>query len=170
MGLEFLLGGARSGKSALAVRRASEWGGPVVFIVTGEARDEEMAERIARHQAARPPEWTTVEEPLDLGGALARAPEEAFVVLDCLTLWAANALEAGWSEARVVQVAAEIAAATAARSVPAVVVSNEVGLGLVPDTSLGRSFRDVLGRVNAVFAESAERACLVVAGRTLELG
>jgi adenosyl cobinamide kinase/adenosyl cobinamide phosphate guanylyltransferase len=170
MPLTFLVGGARSGKSSLAVRLAAEWEGPVVFVATAEAReDAELAARIARHRLERPPAWTTVEEPLDLAGGLAGAPDDAFVVVDCLTLWAANAVEAGWSDENVERVAAETAAAAAARPSPAVVVSNEVGMGLVPATPLGRSFRDLLGRVNAVYAERADRACLVVAGRTLEL-
>ncbi len=171
MPLTFLLGGARSGKSALAVRIASEWGGPVVFVATAEARDDvEMSARIARHRRERPPAWTTVEEPLDLTGALAHAPEGACLVVDCLTLWAANALEAGWDDEAIERTAVEAAALAAARTALTVVASNEVGMGIVPDAPLGRAFRDVLGRVNAVFAGEAEHAFLVVAGRRLELG
>jgi adenosylcobinamide kinase / adenosylcobinamide-phosphate guanylyltransferase len=171
MPLTFLLGGARSGKSALAVRLASEWGGPVVFVATAEARnDVEMSARIARHRLERPPAWTTVEEPLDLTGALAHTPEGACLVVDCLTLWAANALEAGWDDEAIERTAVEAAALAAARTALTVVASNEVGMGIVPDAPLGRAFRDVLGRVNAVFAGQAERAFLVVAGRPLELG
>jgi adenosylcobinamide kinase / adenosylcobinamide-phosphate guanylyltransferase len=170
MPLTFLVGGARSGKSALAVRLASEWDGPVSFLATAEAGgDEELAGRIARHRRERPAGWLTVEEPLDLLGELRRAPEQAFVVVDCLTLWAANALQVGWSEEEVERAAATTAALAAERQSPTVVVSNEVGMGIVPATAVGRSFRDLLGRVNAVFAGRADRAYLVVAGRTLEL-
>jgi adenosyl cobinamide kinase/adenosyl cobinamide phosphate guanylyltransferase len=169
MGLTFLVGGARSGKSSLAVRLAAESGRPVVFVATSEARDEEMAARIESHRAERPPEWSTVEAPLNLVGTLASAPEDACVVLDCLTLWTSNALEAGWSGEAVEEAAEEAAELAAARGAPTVVVSNEVGLGVVPDTPLGRRYRDVHGRVNAIFAAAAERACLVVAGRSLEL-
>ncbi len=170
MPLTFLVGGARSGKSALAVRLASPWEGPVVFLATARAGDdEELAARIARHRRERPVGWQTVEEPLDLVGELERAPGEAFVVVDCLTLWAANALQAGWSEEDLESAAAATAALAAERVSPAVVVSNEVGMGIVPATPLGRSFRDLLGRVNAVVAARADRACLVVAGRTLDL-
>jgi adenosylcobinamide kinase/adenosylcobinamide-phosphate guanylyltransferase len=169
MSLTFLVGGARSGKSALAARAASEWGGPVAFVATAEARDEEMAARIARHRAERPDDWMTIEEPLDLVAALGRASADACVVLDCLTLWTANALEAGWSDEAVEAAAGELAARAKERAAPTVVVSNEVGMGLVPETQLGRRYRDVLGQVNAIFAAAAERACLVVAGRTLEL-
>jgi adenosyl cobinamide kinase/adenosyl cobinamide phosphate guanylyltransferase len=170
MPLTFLVGGARSGKSALAVRLGSEWEGPVTFVATAEARDdEELAARIARHRRERPAGWPTIEEPLDVLGELERAPENTFVVVDCLTLWAANALEAGWTEEELERAAADAAALAAARKAPTVVVSNEIGMGVVPATPLGRSFRDLLGRVNALFADRADRAFLVVAGRTLEL-
>jgi adenosyl cobinamide kinase/adenosyl cobinamide phosphate guanylyltransferase len=169
MGLTFLVGGARSGKSTLALGLAGESGRTIVFVATSEPRDEEMAARIERHRRERRPEWSTVEAPLDLAGALAAAPEEACVVLDCLTLWTSNALEAGWSDEAVGREAEEVARLAASRIAPTVVVSNEVGLGVVPDTPLGRRYRDVLGSVNAIFAAAAERACLVVAGRALEL-
>ena len=98
MGLVFLVGGARSGKTALALGLAADSGGPVVVVATGEARDEEMAARIERHRAERPQDWSTLEVPVDLTRALAEAPEDACVVVDCLTLWTSNALEAGWSD------------------------------------------------------------------------
>ena len=171
MGLVFLLGGARSGKSALAVRLAAESGAPVVFVATTELRgdDEELRARVDAHRAERPPSWATVEEPLELAHALREAPAEACVVVDCLTLWTANALEAGLDDAAVERAAVEAADVAASREALTVVVSNEVGLGVVPATPLGRRFRDVLGRVNAVFAAAAERASFVVAGRELEL-
>jgi adenosylcobinamide kinase/adenosylcobinamide-phosphate guanylyltransferase len=170
MAVRLLLGGARSGKSALAVRLAKAWHGPVVFVVTAEARDAEMADRIERHRHDRKAEWKTVEEPIELVAVVGGVRDEAFVVVDCLTLWVANLLEAGWTEDAVEQAAREAASVLAARTAPTVVVSNEVGLGLVPETALGRAYRDVLGRVNAAFAEAAETAQLVVAGRVLDLG
>ena len=170
MAMTFLVGGARCGKSALAVRLASDWDGPVVFLATAEAGDDEdLAARIDSHRRERPARWQTIEEPLDLSGRLKDAPDRACVVLDCLTLWAANALRAGWSDEEVERAAADVAALAAGRRGLSVVVSNEVGMGVVPATPLGRSFRDLLGRVNAIFAGQADRACLVVAGRTLEL-
>jgi adenosylcobinamide kinase / adenosylcobinamide-phosphate guanylyltransferase len=169
MGITLLVGGARSGKSARALRLALEWEGQVVFVATGEGRDPEMADRIARHQLERPASWRTVEAPLELVRAFDSIPSRAFVILDCLTLWVANALEAGWSDEDVERAAAAVATIAAAREQPTVVVTNEVGLGLVPQTQLGRTYRDLLGRVNAVFAAEAEQAYLMVAGRTLEL-
>jgi adenosylcobinamide kinase / adenosylcobinamide-phosphate guanylyltransferase len=169
MSLVLLLGGARSGKSALAVRLAERSGQPVTFVATAEARDEEMAERIARHQAERPADWTTIEEPVDLAGALARAPADSCLVLDCLSLWLANALERGLEEEAIRSRAADAAARVAAREPLSVAVSNEVGLGVVPATDLGRRYRDLLGGVNAIWAEASNEAVFVAAGRLLPL-
>ena len=169
MSITLLVGGARSGKSARALRLALDWEGQVVFVATAEGRDPEMADRIARHQLERPASWRTVEAPLELVRAFDSIPARAFVILDCLTLWVANALEAGWTDEDVERAAAAVATIAAAREQPTVVVTNEVGLGLVPQTQLGRTYRDLLGRVNAVFAAEAEQAYLMVAGRTLEL-
>ncbi len=169
MGITLLVGGARSGKSARALQLASEWDGQVVFVATAEGRDAEMAARIARHRLERPASWRTVEAPLELVRAFDSIPARALVILDCLTLWVANALEAGWSDEDVERAAAAVATIAAEREQPTVVVTNEVGLGLVPQTELGRAYRDLLGRVNAVFAAQAEQAYLMIAGRTLEL-
>lgn len=169
MTLTLLLGGARSGKSALAVRRAQGTGRPVVFVATGEAGDAEMRERIRRHQAERPAGWTTTEAPLDLDAAVAAVPKGSVAILDCLSLWVANLMGAGTSEAGVEARAERVASACATSSTTWFVVTNEVGMGLVPMSSLGRDYRDLLGRVNATFARHADLAQLVVAGRTLTL-
>ena len=168
-GLTLLLGGAGSGKSRLAVRLAQASGLPVAFVATAEARDPEMAERIERHRRERPEAWLTVEEPVDLRGGVARVPASAFLVIDCLTLWTANLLDRGWARPDVAAEAEAVASLVAGRPGPAVAVSNEVGLGIVPASELGRRFRDVLGQVNAVWAEAADAASLVVAGRLLRL-
>ncbi|HWL90250.1 MAG TPA: bifunctional adenosylcobinamide kinase/adenosylcobinamide-phosphate guanylyltransferase [Actinomycetota bacterium] len=169
MGLTVLLGGARSGKSDLASRLASAADGPVVMIVTAEARDDEMTERIQRHREARPATWTTVEAPVDLATAVRDLEPDAFVVLDCLSLWVSNAMEAGLDDTRIVEEAREIATALAKREAPSVVVSNEVGLGIVPVNALARRYRDTLGRVNATFVGEADRAYFVVGGKALAL-
>lgn len=169
MALAVLLGGARSGKSSLAVRRASAWPGPVVFVATGAALDAEMAERIARHRAERPSGWTTREAPLELEAALADEAPEAGLLVDCLSLWVANLLERGDGDGEVEAHAGRAAALAAGREGPSIAVSNEVGMGIVPMHPLGRRYRDVLGRVNAIWAGAAERVELVVAGRVLPL-
>ena len=169
MPLTLLLGGARSGKSTLALRRASHSGVAVVFVATGEAGDDEMAARIARHRAERPAQWTTVEEPIDLAGALAACPPQACVVVDCLSLWVANVMGRNVDDREIERLAGEAAALAAGRRAPTIAVSNEVGLGVVPEHPLGRRYRDVLGRVNALWATAANEALLVVAGRALRL-
>jgi adenosylcobinamide kinase/adenosylcobinamide-phosphate guanylyltransferase len=166
MSLVMLLGGARSGKSALAVSLAGE---QATLIATALAVDAEMAERIQRHRDERPAAWTTVEEPIDLRRALAGVEPEQTAVVDCLSLWTANLLEAGWTDTEVEQEAGVAAAEAAGRPGTTIAVSNEVGLGIVPVTPLGRRYRDVHGRVNAAWAKAADRAVLVVAGRMLEL-
>ena len=162
-----LLGGARSGKSATAVRLAGDTGLPVTFVATALAGDEEMAHKIRRHREARPPAWKTIEAPLDLLGAIASAADVDFLVIDCLTLWVSNLLGEGADAADIDADAEAIVKELHGRR--CVVVSNEVGLGIVPVNDLARSFRDVLGSVNARFAASADRALFMVAGRALDL-
>ena len=169
MSLTLLLGGARSGKSALAVHRAGALGRPVVFVATAEARDTEMRDRIARHRAERPADWTTREEPHDLHHAIEQAPAAATVVVDCLSLWVANLMERGDDPAAVEAAADRVARRAAQHTGPVIAVSNEVGMGIVPDHPLGRRYRDHLGRVNAIWAHHAHEALLVVAGRTMTL-
>ena len=172
-----LLGGARSGKSSLAEKIAAEEGGDaVLYVATAEAGDEEMADRIARHQAARPENWRTLETPTGVGQAVKQAWQgEAVVLLDCITLLVNNLLPSGVGFEQVsVQVEeyervviAEIdALLEAAGEIEAhfLVVSNEVGMGLVPPYELGRAYRDILGRANRILAEAADEVFFLVAG------
>jgi adenosylcobinamide kinase/adenosylcobinamide-phosphate guanylyltransferase len=170
MGLTFLLGGARSGKSRLAASLASSCGRRVTFIATAEGRDDEMSARIGAHRAARPAAWTTVEEPLDLERAVDAVDDDEVVIVDCLSLWVSNAFEAGMTANGIAETARAVAGMLARRSTPVIGVSNEVGLGIVPMHPLGRAYRDALGTVNAVWAAAAERTFLVVAGKVLPLG
>jgi adenosylcobinamide kinase / adenosylcobinamide-phosphate guanylyltransferase len=163
-----LLGGARSGKSELAVRLARESGRPVTFLATGEAGDDEMRERIALHRAGRPTGWTTIEEPRELRRAIEEAMPPDTLIVDCLSLWVANLIETADPEA-VERESVEAARAAADREGLTIAVSNEVGLGVVPPTPLGRLYRDVLGRVNAAWVDVSESAALVVAGRRIPL-
>jgi adenosylcobinamide kinase / adenosylcobinamide-phosphate guanylyltransferase len=165
MTLVLLIGGARSGKSRLALDRAEREGAPVWFIATGEALDAEMTDRIERHRAERPAAWSTVEEPVELERALAGVPDGATAVVECLSLWVANVFESTPVE----ELSAAAARVAAGRPGLTIAVTNEVGLGIVPDNALARAYRDALGRVNAQWAEAADEAQLVVAGRTLAL-
>jgi adenosyl cobinamide kinase/adenosyl cobinamide phosphate guanylyltransferase len=162
-----LLGGARSGKSTLAVKLAGSYRGGVTVLATAEAGDEEMADRIERHRRSRPSEWRVVEEPLRVAQAAAEA--EGLLLLDCLTLWVSNLTGAGWSSQAVLDEAGALARVLAGRTEPAVVVSNEVGWGIVPASAEVRAWRDLMGSVNQVVAASAEKVMLVVAGRVVEL-
>jgi adenosylcobinamide kinase/adenosylcobinamide-phosphate guanylyltransferase len=166
--LVVLLGGARSGKSQLAVQLAERAASPVVFLATGEAGDEEMADRIARHRQERPASWSTVEEPVELERAVHEVDDAATLVVDCLSLWVSNLIET--RTAPEIELAAEAAAqVAAARPGMTVAVSNEVGLGIVPDNALARAYRDVLGRVNALWVAAAGESYFVVAGRMIKL-
>jgi adenosylcobinamide kinase / adenosylcobinamide-phosphate guanylyltransferase len=166
-GLALVLGGARSGKSAFAESLVGASGLAPVYLATAEARDGEMAERIVHHRARRGPAWRTIEEPLALEAVLAeQAREGAAVLVDCLTLWLSNLMHAGDEpEARASALCAQ------ARALPGLIVfvSNEVGLGLVPETPLGRRFRDAQGRLNQAVAAVADRVVFTAAGLPLYL-
>ena len=172
--LILVLGGARAGKSTFALRLAKELtaDGQVCFIATGQASDDEMAERIARHREERPAHWNTIEEPYQLDEALAQAGA-ANVVIDCLTLFVSNWLlrfeDESQCETALQKVVESLLARIRSQPRTVICVSNEVGLGLVPDNRLGRSFRDLLGRVNQQFAAAADEVLLLVAGLPLHL-
>ncbi|MEM9667427.1 MAG: bifunctional adenosylcobinamide kinase/adenosylcobinamide-phosphate guanylyltransferase [Pseudomonadota bacterium] len=164
---QLILGGARSGKSRRALSLAEELGAKRVFIATAEAFDEEMATRIARHKDERGVGWTTHEAPLDLVETLKKIGEESDVCLvDCLTLWLSNLMH---HEHDVESETARLCATISAFPVPIILVSNELGLGLVPETALGRAFRDAQGRLNQAVAASCERVEFVAAGLPLIL-
>ena len=170
-GARFVLvtGGARSGKSRFAKARLGELapGGPWRYVATAEAGDDEMAARIARHRARRGPEWRTREAPRDLAAALAgRDDGAAGILVDCITLWVTNLLLADYSDDGIVAAAAALPRAVA---VPTIVVTNEVGAGIVPDNPLARRFRDLAGLVNQRLAAASDEAWLVAAGLPLRL-
>ncbi|SDX51092.1 bifunctional adenosylcobinamide kinase/adenosylcobinamide-phosphate guanylyltransferase [Roseicitreum antarcticum] len=164
--LTLILGGARSGKSALAEAEVTARPGPWTYIATAQAFDTEMAERIAQHRADRVPGWRTVEAPLDLAGALKALPPGQPVLVDCLTLWLSNHLLA---EHELIVVNNGLMAALQARRGPVWLVANEVGLGIVPDNALARRFRDAAGRLNQQIAAQADRVVFVAAGLPLML-
>jgi adenosylcobinamide kinase/adenosylcobinamide-phosphate guanylyltransferase len=159
--LTLVLGGARSGKSRYAEWLITTYPQPWIYVATAEARDEEMAERIAAHKARRDVGWRTVEAPHALADALFAAPAGAAVLIDCLTLWLSNLLESG---ADIEGQTARLQEALAERTGPIVIVSNEVGLGIVPDNALARRFRDLQGNLNQRLAAQAERVIMMVAG------
>jgi len=169
MATTVLIGGARSGKSALALELAAAFDGPVALIATGEARDGEMAARIEQHRRKRPSHWSTIEEPIEIAKALESVADGAFVILDCLTLWIANLMDRGFSEKEINDRARDALEAAVLRAPPVVVVTNEVGSGIVPDNPTARAYRDLLGSINSIFANDARRVLFVAAGRVLSM-
>lgn len=160
--VDFVLGGARSGKTGVALARAEASGLSAVMVATAQAHDAEMEARIAAHRAERGPDWGLVEEPLALADVVTReAGEGRVLVVDCLTLWLSNVL---FADRDVEAEIAGLAAALERVGGSVILVSNEVGLGIVPENALARRFRDLQGRLNRQIARVAERVTLVVAG------
>ena len=184
--ITLVIGGARSGKSTWADQHAKKSGRQVLYVATATAGDDEMAERIAAHRSQRPASWRTVEEPEHLLHAVqANASPGDAVVVDCLTLWVSNVLLkaigperdadtmplAAWTaiEASVVNEAKALLADARDHDLTMILVSNEVGMGVVPATSLGRHYRDILGRVNQVVGSASDALILMVAGLAVDL-
>lgn len=179
--LTLITGGARAGKTRFALTLAREHPGPVTYLATAEAGDEEMTARITRHRAERPAYWSTVEAPLDPVAALASRPEAGLILLDCLTLWTSNlllhALPHGDFATSEGERALSITTGAVERllawneevAADLIAVTNEVGLGLVPETALGRLYRDALGRVNQAVARRAGAVYLVISGLAVDL-
>lgn len=172
-----ILGGARSGKSGFAEQLAAGMGGPVLYLATAEALDEEMGERVTAHRLRRPAHWETVEEPLAVAGVIAeRGREGDVILLECLTLLVSNLLrgfgedgpaeiaDGGSCEERVLASVNDLISAAHEAGASLIVVSNEVGMGVVPEHPLGRVYRDALGRANQAVAARADSVYLMVAG------
>lgn len=168
-GCTLLLGGARSGKSDLAVRLGMAWPGDVILAATAEARDDDMAARIRRHQDERPTEWGLVEAPLLSAHDVVALDPNALLIIDCITLLVSNLLHADKTEAQIDEHASVLTHALISRSAPTLVISNEVGLGVHPTSDLGRHYRDVLGRYNKRIADRAQTSLFVAAGRVTQL-
>lgn len=166
MAVILITGGARSGKSTRAEKRARAFPGQPVYIATAEALDGEMAERIAKHRARRGTDWVEREVPLDLVQVLIATDGGGARLVDCLTLWLSNLMHAGRDWEREVNA---LAAALIKLERPVVLVTNEVGLGIVPDNALARSFRDAAGIMNQTIAAAADEVEFVVAGLPMKL-
>lgn len=170
--LILILGGAKSGKSDFAQALAQKRGGPqVLFVATAQARDEEMRQRIECHRATRPTSWTTLEATKALGRELRSGPQFPIVLIDCVTLWTSNVMaidDSTAAQSMQLEVDELLAWYRSAQS-ELILVSDEVGMGLVPDNNLGRAYRDLLGSVNRKLASSADQVFMLVAGLAIEL-
>jgi adenosylcobinamide kinase / adenosylcobinamide-phosphate guanylyltransferase len=162
-------GGARSGKSRFALALARQLGARRLFVATGQARDDEMRERIRKHQVTRGPDFATLEEPLALADSLAELTDVDVVVVDCLTLWMANVLLADDTGQPIDERVNELCDVLRRRRFHAIVVTNEVGMGIVPETPIGRLFRDIAGSAHQRLIECADEVYFAVLGTMLRL-
>lgn len=171
----FITGGARSGKSALAEKKALEFGAPLCYLATAQTLDVEMDERVKRHRDRRGTEWSTIEEPIHLPQALARCDGQYQAVLvDCVTLWLSNLLfkyeDAGENiEERIQEDLQRLKGTLHGMVTPVILVSNEVGMGIVPDNTLARMFRDIAGTANQLLAAAVDEVHVVISGIPLKL-
>lgn len=163
----FILGGAKSGKTAFALALSEKHPEKRLYLATAEAWDDEMKDRIARHQAERGASWETIEEPLDPAKAIrgASAGDVSVILVDCLTLWLSNHLAGqGRAVEEIIELTNDLIEAAAESDLPIIFVSNEVGQGIVPDNKLARTFRDLAGSVNQMVASKADEVYFVTAG------
>ncbi|MEM6579334.1 MAG: bifunctional adenosylcobinamide kinase/adenosylcobinamide-phosphate guanylyltransferase [Pseudomonadota bacterium] len=156
-----ILGGAASGKSAFAEGLVKNSGRPMIYLATAQAFDDEMRDKLERHKTQRGPGWRTIEEPMDVGRTLAALGGDTAVLLDCVTMWLSNQMLA---ETDLDEAEASLMAGLALCAAPVVMVSNEVGLSVVPDNALARRFRDAQGRLNQKLAARADLVVNVIAG------
>jgi len=170
--LILILGGARSGKSSFAVAQAkklSSGRSGVVYVATASALDEEMKRRIKIHRKRRPTSWKTIEERVDISKILAKLGKASVVIIDCLTLLTSNLLLSGEREAVILKRMKEFFTTIKKRNLTTLIVSNEVGMGIVPENRLARSFRDIAGQINQILAELADEVYLLGAGIPIKI-
>ena len=168
--LVLVTGGVRSGKSSYAQRIAESSGAKVFYIATAEALDADMKKRITSHKRSRSKTWFTVEEPIRIVKAIKSLPEgNKAVILDCLTLFISNLIHKGLTDAQVYSEIKKIIKSLRKKAALSIIVTNEVGSGIVPENRLSRRFRDLQGRVNQITAKEADRVCLLVSGIPVQI-
>ena len=161
-----ITGGTRSGKSSFAEKRTLSYGMPVLYIATAQAFDEEMENRIQLHQQRRGDEWRTISEPLAIANILISLDGQGACLVDCLTLWLSNLI---FAEEDISKATSSLIEAIAARRDPVILVTNEVGVGIVPENALARRFRDEAGRLNQIVAEAVDEVYTCISGIPLKL-
>lgn len=165
-----ITGGARSGKSSFAIKLAKAQKGKVIYIATADALDSEMKKRITLHKSARRKDWMTIEEPMDILGAVKKVPHRnSVIILDCLTLLISNLMLSGCKDEEIYKKIKAIAMALKRKSKVSIVVTNEVGSGIVPDNELARKFRDLQGRANQIVGRMADCLYLLVSGVPIKI-
>ncbi|MEW6187170.1 MAG: bifunctional adenosylcobinamide kinase/adenosylcobinamide-phosphate guanylyltransferase [Thermodesulfobacteriota bacterium] len=166
--LTLITGPVRSGKTRLALEIARSFPPPRLYLATAQALDDEMAERIHRHRQERGSDFQTIEEPLQISHRLQEFQDPySVIVVDCLTLWLSNVLGAGGEGLEFQEIMGGLTGVLRNRSIPLILISNEVGWGIVPENTLARTFRDLSGRLNQSIAQIADRVILMVAGLPL---
>jgi adenosylcobinamide kinase / adenosylcobinamide-phosphate guanylyltransferase len=166
----FITGGVRSGKSQFALELAQKFPGPKAYLATAQPLDREMAERIRRHKKNRPKGWATLEEPLRVSEILEEKGDDfSLILIDCLTLWISNGLMANWTEKKFLQEADRLRKVCRDARCSLIIVSNEVGLGIVPDNPAARIFRDLSGLIHQKIARQADEVYFMVSGIPLQL-
>jgi len=167
----FITGGVRSGKSSYALKLAKKMDKEVIFLATGSAKDKEMEERIKLHKKNRPPSWKTIEEGKNVIPALLsiKPPYKIIIIIDCLTFLVSNLLLDHQTEEFITEYIERIAKSILKSPHTAIIVSNEVGWGIVPESALGRKFRDILGKSNQIMAKYAQKVYLMVSGIPIKL-
>lgn len=162
--ITFILGGARSGKSSQALKLAKEYK-RIAFIATCEAKDVEMTERIAAHKSSRPRHWKTYEEPLNIEPVIRKIGSQFdAIIIDCLTLLVSNLMHEGYKQKDIEKYITKACASLKKIKANSIIVSNEVGLGIVPENKLGRDFRDIAGKANQIIAKNANKVFFMVSG------
>jgi adenosylcobinamide kinase/adenosylcobinamide-phosphate guanylyltransferase len=160
-----ITGGARSGKSRFAQELAMQWGKDVVFIATAAVRDKEMEKRIEKHRQSRPPRWRTIEEEVKLVDAIeSLTGESKIIIVDCITLWISNLMEEGYEDEWIRQETRRFGELLQGSYHSCILVTNEVGAGIVPDNAIARRFRDIAGEVNQILASCSDECYLMAAG------
>ena len=165
----FITGPVRSGKSNFAVKLAKQWGKEVVFLATCRPADNEMHKRVKKHKKNRPKEWKIIEEEIDISSIIKNYRKDSLIIIDCITLWISNLLLSGLKEKKIMKKINEFIDMLKKAKSSIIIVSNEVGWGIVPDNELARFFRDIIGIVHQKISKLSDEAYLVISGITLKI-
>ncbi|MCP4650507.1 MAG: bifunctional adenosylcobinamide kinase/adenosylcobinamide-phosphate guanylyltransferase [PVC group bacterium] len=165
----FITGSVRSGKSNYAVKLAKQSKQKIIFLATCTPADAEMKQRVRKHKKSRPKNWQTIEEPIDVISVLKQLKDDELVIFDCLTLWVSNLLLSGFEEKEVIKIIEKFVEQLKINKANVIIVSNEVGWGIVPENKLARVFRDIIGTAHQKIAKVSDEAYLMVAGMPMKI-